>query len=79
MLLNNGSALHNVAGAIVKRKGSIQEFVDACAVVLADSHVDLKKDLALNYLSDVNMITQRRYKDIDIALQKAKQLRAQKG
>lgn len=79
MLLNNGSALHNVAGAIVKRKGSIQEFVDACAVVLADSHVDLKKDLALNYLAEVNMITQRRYKDIDIALQKAKQMRAQKG
>lgn len=79
MLLNNGSALHNVAGAIVKSKGSIQEFVDACAVVLADSHVDLKKDLALNYLAEVNMITQRRYKDIDIALQKAKQMRAQKG
>lgn len=78
-LINNGSALHNVAGAVVRKNGTIHEFVDACAVVLADGYVELKKDQALKYLADVNMITNRRYKDIDNALQKAKQMRVQKG
>ena len=72
-------ALHNVAGLIVKRENDIQEFAYACAIVLANSHIVLKKDLALDYLAEVNIITQRRYKDIDIVLQKAKQLRTQKG
>ena len=38
-LLNNGFSLNNVAGAIVKKKGSIQEFVDACAAVLCSGSI----------------------------------------
>lgn len=79
ILLNNGLALNNVAGAIAKRDSNIKEFVDACSSVLADSHIELKKQEALNYLAEVNMITRRRYRDLDTALRKASQLRARKG
>ncbi len=78
MLLNNGRALNNAPGAIVKRDGAYTEFVDVCAAVLADSHIDLKKDAALKYLADRNLITQRRYKNIELAIQKAGQIRAGK-
>lgn len=63
VLLNNGQSLHNVAGAIVKKDGKIKEFEDACAAVLSESRIELKKSEALNYLADVNMITRRSYKD----------------
>ena len=78
MLLNNGMALYNAPGAIVKRGGAYTEFVDVCAAVLADGYVELKKTAALNYLADQNLITQRRYKHIELALQKAGQIRAGK-
>ena len=78
-LLNNGFALNNVAGVIVKKEGSINEFVDACAAVLADSPISLNKTEALNYLADVNMITRRRFKDLEEAINKAKQIRMRKG
>ena len=71
-------ALNNAPGAIVKRDGAYTEFVDVCAAVLADSYIELKKDAALNYLADRNMITQRRYKNIELAIQKAGQIRARK-
>ena len=77
-LLSNGYALNNVAGAIVKKDGKIKEFVDVCAAALAESGVSLKKTEALNYLADVNLITQRRYKDIETATRKASQIRARK-
>ena len=77
-LLNNGMALNNAPGAIVKKDGAYTEFVDVCAAVLADSYIELKKDAALNYLADRNMITQRRYKNIELAIQKAGQIRARK-
>lgn len=78
-LVNNGMALHNVAGMIVKRGSPYTEFVDACAAILADSDVELKKDAALNYLADQNLITKRRYKNIELVLQKASQIRARRG
>lgn len=79
MLLSNGFSLHNVAGAVVKKAGSIQEFVDACAAVLADAPISLNKKDALNYLAEVNMITRRSYRDLDLAIRKATQIRAMKG
>lgn len=78
-ILNNGMALDNVAGVIVKKGGKISEFVDACAVILADSEVDLKKSTALDYLAKVNVITRRSYREIDNAIKIAKQIRARKG
>ena len=78
MLLNNGMALYNAPGTIVKRGGAYTEFVDVCAAILADSNVELKRDAALNYLAEQNLITQRRYKNIDLAIQKAGQIRAGK-
>lgn len=77
-LLNNGQSLHNVAGAIVKKDGKIKEFEDACAAVLSESRIELKKNEALNYLADVNMITRRSYKDLDTAMRKATQIRNRK-
>lgn len=77
-LLNNGQSLHNVAGAIVKKDGKIKEFEDACAAVLSESRIELKKSEALNYLADVNMITRRSYKDLDTAMRKATQIRNRK-
>lgn len=79
ILLNNGLALNNVAGVIAKRNGEIMAFVDACAAVLADSGIELKKAGALDYLAKVHVITRRSYRDLDTALRKAKQLRARKG
>lgn len=77
-LLNNGQSLHNVAGAIVKKDGEIKEFEDACAAVLSESRIELKKSEALNYLADVNMITRRSYKGLDTAIRKATQIRNRK-
>ena len=77
-LLNNGLSLNNVAGAVVKKNGKIEEFVDACAAVLSESRIDLKKSEALNYLAEVNMITRRSYKELDIAIRKATQIRNRK-
>lgn len=78
-LLHNGFSLYNVAGAVVKKSGSIQEFVDACAAVLADAPIALNNKDALNYLADVNMITRRSYRDLDMAIKKAMQIRDRKG
>jgi arsenate reductase-like glutaredoxin family protein len=77
-LLNNGLSRNNVAGAIVKKNGKIKEFEDACAAVLAESQISLKKSEALDYLADVNMITRRSYKDLDSAIRKATQIRNRK-
>lgn len=78
-LLNNGFAFNNVAGAVVKKAGSIHEFVDVCAAVLADSRINLSRKEAIDYLADVNMITRKSYKDIDTAIREASRLRAMKG
>ena len=79
ILLNNGTALNNVAGAVVKKNSAIKDFADVCAAVLADSPIALKKDEALDYLVETNMITRRSYKHIEGALQKAAQIRGAKG
>ena len=56
----------------------IKEFVDACAAFLADGRIELKKVDALNYLADMNVISRRSYKDIDLALRRAAQIRRRK-
>ena len=73
-LVNNGLSLNNVAGFVVKKSGQIKEFVDACAAFLADGRIELKKVDALNYLADMNIISRRSYKDIDLALRRAAQI-----
>ncbi len=78
-LLNNGLSLNNVAGFVVNKNGQIKEFVDACAYFLADGRIELKKADALNYLASTNVISRRSYKDIDLALRRATQIRARKG
>ena len=78
-VLNNGFSQNNVAGVVVKNTGPIQEFVDACAAVLADGPIALNKKDALNYLADVNVITRRSYRELDSAITKATQIRTRKG
>ena len=78
-LINNGTSLNNVAGAVTLRDGEYTQFVDICANELAKSDIELTKTPALNYLADINLITRRSYKDIDVALNKARQIRNMKG
>ena len=78
-LVNNGTSLNNVAGAIAKKNGEFTQFVDICAHALADSGIELKKTEALNYLADINLITRRSYRDIEIAMNRARQIRNRKG
>ena len=78
-LVNNGTSLNNVAGAIVKQGGIFTEFVDICSDILANNDVELKKDSALDYLASQNLITRRSYRDIDVAITKARQIRNRKG
>ena len=78
-LVNNGTSLNNVAGAIARKDGQFTLFVDVCAQVLADSNVELKKAAALNYLAEVNLITRRSYKEIESAMAKARRIRNRKG
>lgn len=77
-LVNNGLSLNNVAGFVVKKSGQIKDFIDACAAFLADGRIELKKVDALNYLADMNVISRRSYKDIDLALRRAAQIRRRK-
>lgn len=78
-LVNNGISLNNVAGAVAKKDGKFTQFVDICAQALADSGIELKKIVALNYLAEINLITRRSYKELDIAMTKARQIRNRKG
>lgn len=78
-LVNNGTSLNNVAGAIARKDGEFTLFVDVCAQALADSNVELKKAAALNYLAEVNLITRRSYKEIESAIAKARRIRNRKG
>ena len=78
-LVNNGISLNNVAGAVAKKDGKFTQFVDICAQALADSGIELKKTVALNYLADINLITRRSYRELDVAMKKARQIRNQKG
>ena len=78
-LLSNGFSLHNVAGIVAKKTGLIREFVDACAAILAEAPISLSTKAALNYLAEVNVITRRSYRDLDLAIRKAQQIRNRKG
>ena len=78
-LVNNGTSLNNVAGAVALKGGEYSEFVDICAHALANSGVELKKTIALDYLAEINLITRRSYREIEIAIAKARQIRNRKG
>ena len=78
-LCNNGQSLNNVAGALVKKGGNFDGFEDVCADVLANGYVELNKSAALNFLAEQNLLTRRSYTGIEMALQKAKQIRNKKG
>lgn len=77
-LVNNGFSLKNAAGAVLKKESSIDNFEDVCAIVLAESEIELKKDNALEYLSKNNFITRKSYKNLDSALSKAIRMRNRK-
>lgn len=74
-LLNNGFSSKNVAGAIVKKDGTIKEFKDLCALVIAESGIELTKDAVIEYLHSNNYITRRTYRDVDYAIKKARLIR----
>ena len=77
--MNNGISLNNVAGVIVvKGSESYTCFADVCAHVLAESSLELKKDVALNYLAEMNLITRKSYKDINDVLEQARRIRARR-
>ncbi len=78
-LCNNGQSLNNVAGALVKKGSNFDGFEDVCADVLANGYVELNKSAALNFLAEQNLLTRRSYTGIEMALQKAKQIRNKKG
>ena len=78
-LVNNGISLNNVPGAIVKKDGEFTQFVDICAHAIADSDIELKKGSALDYLVEINLLTKKSYKEIDVVLSKARQLRNKRG
>ena len=78
-LVNNGISLNNVPGAIVKKDGEYTQFVDICAHAIADSDIELKKGPALDYLVEINLLTKKSYKEIDVVLNKARQLRNKRG
>lgn len=78
-LCNNGKSLNNVAGAVIKKGSGFDDFIDVCADVIANSDIELTKNKALDYLADQNMLTRRSYKDIEMAIVRAKQIRNKKG
>ncbi len=78
-LVNNGRSLNNVAGAVVKKGTGWDDYFDVCADMLANSECILNKNKALDFLSDMNMLTRKSYTKIEDVLVKAKQIRNKKG
>ena len=78
-LINNGYSRNIVPGAIVKMDSHLNEFVDVVAAVLADSNIELKETAAISYLVENNLIVNKRYGDIRLALDKARRIRNRKG
>ena len=78
VLLSNGRSQKSVTGAVARKGGIIKDFNDACAVSLANSMVELKKETAINYLAEIGLITRRSYRGIDSAIAKAKMIRNRK-
>ena len=79
MLINNGYSRSIVPGAIVKKDSHLKEFVDVIAAVIADSDIELKETTALSFLAVNNLIVNKRYGDIRLALDKARRIRNRKG
>lgn len=78
-LMNLSYSRKTVAGAIVKTNSSYKEFVDLVADILANSDIELKQTVALEYLADLNIIINKRYSDIGVALDKARRIRNRRG
>lgn len=78
-LVNNGISLNNVAGAIARKDGEYTQFVDICSHAIAESDIELKRAPALEFLVEVNLLTKKSYKEIDVVLNKARQLRNKRG
>lgn len=74
-LMNLSYSRKTVAGAIVKTDSSYKEFVDLVADILANSDIELKQTVALEYLADLNIIINKRYSDVGVALDKARRIR----
>lgn len=78
-LVNNGISLNNVPGAIAKKDGEYTRFIDICIHAIAESDIELNKTTALDYLVAINLLTKKSYKEIDVVLNKARQLRNKRG
>lgn len=78
-LVNNGISLNNVAGAIARKDGEYTQFIDICSHAIAESDIELKKAPALEFLVEVNLLTKKSYKEIDVVLNNARQLRNKRG
>lgn len=78
-LMNLSYSRKTVAGAIVKTDSSYKEFVDLVADILANSDIELKQTVALEYLADLNIIINKRYSDVGVALNKARRIRNRRG
>lgn len=78
-LVNNGISLNNVAGAIARKDGEYTQFIDICSHAIAESDIELKKAPVLQFLVEVNLLTKKSYKEIDVVLNKARQLRNKRG
>ena len=71
LLLHIGFNANKCAGAIVKRSANIGKFDDLIINVLSNSSVQLKKNSALQYLSDEGYIARKIYYNIEELLIKA--------
>lgn len=78
-LMNLSYSRKTVAGAIVKTDSPYKEFVDLVADILANNEIELKQTVALEYLADMNIIINKRYSDIGVALDKARRIRNRRG
>lgn len=78
MLLHSNYSATECTGAIVKRSAGIRTFDDFIVDFLANNDVELKKDSALQFLSDKGYLSRRRYSNIESLIIKAKAQRNRK-
>ena len=79
ILLNNGTSMNNISGAVVKKGCGFEDFVDICSDYLAKNDIKLEENEVLDYLVQKGLLTRRKYGDINRVIEKAKRLRNNKG
>lgn len=79
VLLNNGTSLNNIAGAVVKSDSCFNNFAEICSDFLAKSEINLNNNEALDYLVNQGLLTRRKYGDIEMVLEEARRARNNKG